>query len=96
MEYTVCDFKRTWEGVSYNDEYVLPLVAINEIRCLLIHIDRGCLSGIKPGCGTNRNERLHKDLNSHLTQNRYGVEFAYALITSQNTCQTSRAVRCTN
>ena len=28
----------------------------NEIFCLLVHIDKGCLSGILPGRGTNRNE----------------------------------------
>ena len=45
-------------------------------------IDNGCLSGIPPGCGTNRNERFHKDLNSHMTNSRYGVELAYALLTT--------------
>ena len=46
------------------------------------HIDKGCLSGIQPGCGTNRNERLHKQLNNILSNSRYGVELAYALLTS--------------
>ena len=48
----------------------------------MVHIDKGCLSGIPPGCGTNRNERLHKDLNAHMTNSIYGVELAYALLTS--------------
>ena len=42
--------------------------------------DRGCLSNIHPGRGTNQNERLHKDINSHMKISRYGVELAYALI----------------
>ena len=42
------------------------------------HIDKGCLSGIQPGRGTNRNERLHKQLSNSC----YGVELAYALLTS--------------
>ena len=33
------------------------------------------------GRGTNRNERLHRDLNSHMTNSRYGVQLAYALLT---------------
>ena len=53
-----------------------------EIRKLLVHIDSGCQSGIVPGRGTNRNEKLHKDLNACITAGRYGVELAYALLTS--------------
>ena len=45
-------------------------------------IKSGSLSGIRPGRGTNRNERLHKDINSHMKHNRYGVELAHALITT--------------
>ena len=47
-----------------------------------MHIRKGCLSGIPAGHGTNRNERLHRDLNCCLGHRRYGVELAYALITS--------------
>lgn len=46
------------------------------------HIDKDCISGIQPGCGTNTNEHLHKKLNGILNKSRYGVELAYALITS--------------
>ena len=61
---------------------ILPPVAITEIRCLLKHIDKGCLSGIKVGRGTSRNERLHRDLNKVFTGSRYGVELGHALLTS--------------
>ena len=75
-------FQQQWEGISYNDRPIISPATVKEIRSLLVHIDKGCLSGIQPGRGTNRNERLHKDLNSHMTTSRYGVELAYALLTS--------------
>ncbi len=37
---------------------------------------------INPGRGTNRNERLHRDLNHILTNSRYGIELGYVLLTS--------------
>ena len=45
------------------------------------HINKGCLSGIQTGRGTNRNERIHKQLNTILSNSRYGVELGYALLT---------------
>ena len=42
---------------------------------------KGCLSGIRPGRGTNRNENLHKNLNRIMSGCKYGVELAYALLT---------------
>ena len=68
------EFEQKWQSVSYNDELVLPPAALKEIGCLRVHVNKGCLSGIYPGRGTNRNERLHKELNSLLTNSRYGVE----------------------
>lgn len=44
-------------------------------------MERGCLSEIKVGRGTNRNERFHRQLNCVLKANRYGPEMANALIT---------------
>ena len=67
--------------MSNDNKRILPPIAIKEIQCLLVHIRRGCLSGTLPGRGTNRNERLHKDINTHMRSSRYGVELAYALIT---------------
>ena len=43
---------------------------------------KGCLTGIKPGRGTNRNEALHKKLNKIVTSSRYGIELAYALFST--------------
>ena len=58
-------FKEMWRNVGKQP------AAVKETCC---HIDRGCLSGILPGRESNRNERLHKDINSHMKHNRYGVE----------------------
>ena len=74
----MCNFKEMWENVEYHGKQP---AAIKEILCLLVHTDQGCLSGILPGRGSNRNERLHKDMNSHMKNNRYGVELAYATST---------------
>lgn len=46
------DLKRKWEGVSYNGQRILPPAAQFEMRSLLRHIDKGCISGIEPGRGT--------------------------------------------
>lgn len=44
-------------------------------------MEKGCLSGVKPGRGTNRNEALHKQLNKIVSSCGYGVELAFALLT---------------
>ena len=61
---------------------VLNEAAIKEIRNLEGHMVKGCLSGIKPGRGTNRNEALHRKLNHIMGASRYRVELAYALLTT--------------
>ena len=75
-------FHQRWLGVTYNGREILPHAAVKEINCLMKHINRGCLSGIKPGRGTNRKERLHRELNKILSSSCYGVELGYALLTS--------------
>lgn len=48
---------------------------------LSVHIEKGCLEEIPAGCGTNRNERLHRTLNaSALNVGRIGPELANALL----------------
>lgn len=46
-------FQVPWEDMKYNDKPILSPAALKEIKCLLAHVDRGCLSGIPPGGGTN-------------------------------------------
>lgn len=83
-------FQSEWEGIKYNDRHVLPPAAIKEIKCLLVHVDKGCISGIYPGRGTNKNKRLHRDIKLRITNTRYGVELEYAILTeilfSHNEC----------
>ena len=68
-------FHQRWQGVIYNGREILPRAAVKEINRLMKHIDRGCLSGIKPGRGTNRNEQLHRKLKIlSSSPNSFGVE----------------------
>ena len=41
---------------------------------------KGCLSDINVSCGTNRNEVLHKHLNSFFHRSRISVTLAYAIL----------------
>lgn len=66
LQQQLLQFQHKWENVSYDNKCILPPIAIKEIQCLLVHTRKGCLSGILPGRGTNQNERLHKDINSHM------------------------------
>ena len=68
-------------GRIFNGAKVLPPVALREVNCILKHVDRGCLSHIPPGRGTNRNERLHRELKRIIHNSRLGVELGYALLT---------------
>ena len=61
---------------------MLSSAAIKEAKNLEKHMLNGCLSGIKPGRGTNRNDALHKELNKIVSSSRYGIELAFALFSS--------------
>ena len=54
-----------------------------EIEKLKKHIVKGCLSGIPPGFGTERNEQLHRLLNRSMITGatRISVELAVAILT---------------
>ena len=75
-------FLKKWEIVQYKGWRVLSPSAVKEAQNLKHHMLKGCLTGIKPGRGTNRNEALHKKLNRIVTSSRYGVELAYAMFTT--------------
>ena len=74
-------FKEQWKDAEYNKQPVMNESALKEIENIRVHMKKGCLSGIKPGRGTNRNEELHKNLNNIMSASRYGVELAYGLFT---------------
>ncbi|XP_065908242.1 uncharacterized protein [Dysidea avara] len=70
-----------WSDICDHDSNpVLTAAVLKEINNVKIHISRGCLSGIPPHFGTNRNENLHRSLNSRFSGSRIGVEVAVALI----------------
>ena len=75
-------FLQKWENAEYSGWRVLSSSAIKEANNLKKHMQNGCLSGIKPGRGTNRNEALHKELNKIVSSSRYGLELAYALFSN--------------
>ena len=53
---------------------------VKEIDNLKHHVIKGCLSGIPPSGGTNRNEAIHKSLNKSLKRSRIGLELALAFL----------------
>lgn len=72
-------FEEQWKGQTTDGK---SAATSEEISRLCKHIEKGCLSGIKPGRGTNKNEALHKSLNAYFKASRYGVELAYMLLTT--------------
>ena len=44
-----------------------------------IHVNKGCLSNIPVGHGTNRNESIHKQLNALLHRSRISIQTAHSL-----------------
>ena len=67
-----------WSTLGGNT--LISNAVINAVDNLLVHVDKGCLSGIPPGCGTNRNENLHKQMNTYFHASRVSILFAYALV----------------
>ena len=76
-------FVQQWQDqTSVDGRKVFSPATRKEIDNLCKHIEKGCLSDIQPGRGTNRNEALHKSLNAYMKASRYGVELAYMLLTT--------------
>ena len=51
----------SWNGVSHDGSPVLNETVQKEMDTLTVkHINKGCLSDIPTGAGTERNEELHK------------------------------------
>ena len=74
------NFLVKWKKETYRDENILPSTAITEIDHLRKHIERGCLSGIPPSCGSNRNEAMHKTLCKNISRQHLGIQLALALL----------------
>ena len=76
-------FVKRWKDVkSHCGKIILTPQVLEEINKLRQHINRGCLSYIRPGRGTNRDESLHKRINNFMKYSKVGTELAYALLMS--------------
>lgn len=53
-------FLSKWKTVRYKDMPVLTEKVLKEIDKLEKHVQKGCLSYIPSGIGTNRNENMHR------------------------------------
>jgi hypothetical protein len=82
LEGNLDNFNHEWKKAEYNKQPILNDSVLKEMENIRVHMRKGCLSGIRPGCGTNRNEELHRNLNSVMSASRYGVELAYGLFTT--------------
>ena len=59
------NFIGKWKTQLVGEERVFPDAAVKEAEKLInLHVNKGCLSHIPAGIGTNRNESLHKRLES--------------------------------
>ena len=61
----------------YDEKHVLTGECIREIEKLKVHINKGCLSGIPVGGGT---EAFHRYINTFFHKSRVGIFLAYALM----------------
>ena len=73
-------FRERWKSFLNMEEMKKARL---ELDHLSVHIKKGCLSGLKPGEGTESNERLHNTLNKSLLcgATTTGPEIAIAIIT---------------
>ena len=74
------NFLKKWKNQKHEEDNVLPSQAVEELNKLKKHVEKGCLSGIPPSGGTNRNEALHKTLRKNISRQRIGVQLALALL----------------
>ena len=83
LENNIDAFIKRWKDVkSHCGKIILTPQVLEEINKLRQHINRGCLSYIRPGRGTNRDESLHKRINNFMKYSKVGTELAYALLMS--------------
>ena len=80
MEKNLISFIERWSNVPYSR---LTEATFIEIENLRKNIQKGCLSEIPPGCGTERNEGLHRLLNRSMISGAtsLSVQLAIALLT---------------
>ncbi|XP_066931274.1 uncharacterized protein [Clytia hemisphaerica] len=76
------NFIFNWKDVAFKGWKVLQKPFFDAWELLKQHVNKGCLSNIPVGHGTNRNENLHRQMNKILPRNRLGIETAHALLNS--------------
>ena len=59
-------FIKKWKHAESNGWFIVNDKVLKQLAQLKVHASKGCLSGINPGCGTNRNENLHRNIVSNL------------------------------
>ena len=75
------EFTKKWKDAEFKDWHIINDNVMDALDYIRVHISKGCLSGIPPGCGTNRNENLHKIINPFFSRCRIGIPLALALLT---------------
>ncbi|XP_057302830.1 uncharacterized protein LOC130636992 [Hydractinia symbiolongicarpus] len=73
-------FVKKWQNINYNGWNIFNANFYKEVKNLKHHISLGCVSNIQVGMGTNRNERLHRELKSLVKRNKLGVQTAISLL----------------
>ncbi|PFX25193.1 hypothetical protein AWC38_SpisGene10207 [Stylophora pistillata] len=71
---------RQWSKAEIDSIPLLSSSAVKEINNLQHHVIKDCLSGIPTSGGTNRNEAIHKSLNTSLKWSRIGLELALVFL----------------
>ena len=75
------NFMTKWLDAEYDGNKIITDKVRAQIDALKIHIERGCLSNIEVGGGTNLNEALHRCINPHFKHaGRMGLPLAFALL----------------
>lgn len=79
IEKNLNGFLKRWKSTSNT---CLTEESLKQIDAIRVHIKKGCLSGIPPGFGTEKNEQLHRLLNRSLLSGatRITIELAVALL----------------
>ena len=73
-------FLDKWRHKCMQMNPIITNAVQRELDQLKKHMERGCLSNIPCGFGTNRNENLHRSINKCLSGHKIGVDLAVALL----------------
>ena len=74
------EFIKKWRHINSDHGNILSSETIREVQKLKLHANKGCLSGIEVGGGTNRNEAFHRYIRNFFHKSRLGILLAYALM----------------